>query len=145
MDRFIAIQIQFRISRISFKIQYGQIYRLCEFLPHRNLGHLKSNMDRFIVYPFQVSYSLVADLKSNMDRFIGKFCCRKGKQKRRFKIQYGQIYSPCSFSFNSLVSLFKIQYGQIYRQFDLIKIFHAQLFKIQYGQIYSYINPGAKR
>ncbi len=27
-------------------------------------------MDRFIVYPFQVSYSLVAVLKSNMDRFI---------------------------------------------------------------------------
>ena len=72
MDRFIvAFMLVNIISKMQFKIQYGQIYRLPVELKFFEFCYLKSNMDRFIEL---------------IDEVIAE-------AKRKFKIQYGQIYS----------------------------------------------------
>ena len=49
MDRFIVISLSVcSASIITFKIQYGQIYRPQNYIPYIPKYILKSNMDRFI-------------------------------------------------------------------------------------------------
>ena len=93
MDRFIAVEGFIYVSLChTFKIQYGQIYRLILILMQLMFRNLKSNMDRFIVTDDNVLY--------------------KGST---FKIQYGQIYSITRIDIAYDDYEFKIQYGQIYR------------------------------
>ena len=50
-------------------------------------------MDRFIESVEQSAENVVDNLKSNMDRFIGLLTLSASYSDRKFKIQYGQIYS----------------------------------------------------
>ena len=50
-----------------------------------------------------------------MDRFIELKKVLSQINKRRFKIQYGQIYRESNETDNYGATVFKIQYGQIYR------------------------------
>ena len=76
MDRFIAIYYFVdKIEFLTFKIQYGQIYRSQVQQRLKKSNYLKSNMDRFIDGDgFAIAKSDI-DLKSNMDRFIVLSCC----------------------------------------------------------------------
>ena len=71
-----------------------------------------------------------------MDRFIVGTEQTTNELTRKFKIQYGQIYSREYKPPLATDKIFKIQYGQIY-SFDYI-LFDEFItrFKIQYGQIY---------
>ena len=72
MDRFIEGAVYQEIVRQNtFKIQYGQIYRLRNNKFQYSQMHLKSNMDRFIVARIAFTSGQKRILKSNMDRFIG--------------------------------------------------------------------------
>ena len=72
MDRFIDSDFDTHSVEVQkFKIQYGQIYRYVIFWKKLLQKYLKSNMDRFIVQPFQQHFRPLSYLKSNMDRFIG--------------------------------------------------------------------------
>ena len=51
--------------------------------------HLKSNMDRFIVYKSISFYTVLFYLKSNMDRFIDPQGASVPLDPKIFKIQYG--------------------------------------------------------
>ena len=71
MDRFIElIDEVIAEAKRKFKIQYGQIYSMTTESGISYNVHLKSNMDRFIVYQKGAAYLWLMDLKSNMDRFI---------------------------------------------------------------------------
>ena len=85
-------------------------------------------MDRFIESVEQSAENVVDNLKSNMDRFIGLLTLSASYSDRKFKIQYGQIYSVPISSIRTKVSLFKIQYGQIYRVANAIgKLFGQEI------------------
>ena len=71
-----------------------------------------------------------------MDRFIASLNDLLNPSLKKFKIQYGQIYSPRPTRERVPWTQFKIQYGQIYRCSSSIVSFICLLFKIQYGQIY---------
>ena len=74
MDRFIGIYYFVdKIEFLTFKIQYGQIYRS---------------------FYYENGCSIIPTLKSNMDRFIGEVAMSSNISADYFKIQYGQIYSP---------------------------------------------------
>ena len=51
-------------------------------------------MDRFIAISFIDAVYSHFNLKSNMDRFIDDLSKILANHDQRFKIQYGQIYSP---------------------------------------------------
>ena len=57
MDRFIAKTRKWGVNiSDSFKIQYGQIYRVSMGMIHYVKFYLKSNMDRFIGRSYDIVY-----------------------------------------------------------------------------------------
>ena len=70
MDRFIVNAAVTLSLIVTFKIQYGQIYRPRRFQKIVLRLCLKSNMDRFIALLMTVTALDIFGLKSNMDRFI---------------------------------------------------------------------------
>ena len=94
-------------------------------------------MDRFIAKILVQQVSTTQNLKSNMDRFIDFDTKMDQEWIKKFKIQYGQIYSEMGISDVENMQQFKIQYGQIYRNMQQGEIKVYPLFKIQYGQIYT--------
>ena len=55
--------------------------------------YLKSSMERFIGGPIKVSRTMPDNLKSSMERFIVKYSIYILYAIKKFKIQYGEIYS----------------------------------------------------
>ena len=71
MERFIDVCYKTCPAQMSFKIQYGEIYR---------------NDNR-------ISMPITIDLKSSMERFIARLTLHLYAILSKFKIQYGEIYS----------------------------------------------------
>ena len=139
MDRFIVIVIIITSAPvISFKIQYGQIYRCSSSFCRLCILSLKSNMDRFIVCLHLRGRSKQKSLKSNMDRFIENIATNlllsnmplKSNMDRfiefegrtspidgiALKSNMDRFIGAVSVAPLYEVCYFKIQYGQIYRK-----------------------------
>ena len=71
-------------------------------------------MERFIGIMSAKERQAVLYLKSSMERFIVLICSLCRLKNRKFKIQYGEIYSNMFTSLVRSADRFKIQYGEIY-------------------------------
>ena len=93
MDRFIAFtEINVTLVELSFKIQYGQIYRRTDKLGLKFKYIFKIQYGQIYRNIYNPAATVIKYLKSNMDRFIEWYNEVKGLSNVAFKIQYGQIY-----------------------------------------------------